>query len=78
MTTKSVTTKKRIIQFINYKEISVAMFIRETGLKRGILDANKLESSISDIFVAKIIVTYPELNIKWLLFDENKVSFEII
>lgn len=77
MAIKNETTKKRIIQFVNYKEISVAEFIRNVGLKRGVLDSDKLESSISDVFVAKIIATFPELDLKWLLLGEGNMFSSI-
>ena len=73
MAIKSVTTKRRVIQFIEYKEISIAMFLRETGLKRGFLDSDKLESSTSDVFITKIIAEYPEISLKWLVFGEGNM-----
>lgn len=73
MAKKYVSTKKRIIQFVNYKEISVSMFIRNVGLKRGFLDSDKLESSISDVFIAKIIAAHPELSLEWLLLGKGEM-----
>ncbi len=64
---KIATTKQRILQFIDYQGISKQFFFNMTGLKRGLLDADKLDSSISDIYLAKILATYPELNPEWLL-----------
>lgn len=64
---KIATSKERIIQFIEYKGISKQHFFRETGLKRGFLDADKLQTSIPDVFIAIIIAKYPELNIEWLI-----------
>ena len=64
---KIATTKKRILQFIDYQGISKQYFFGETGLKRGLLDADKLDSSISDIYLAKILATYPRLSPEWLL-----------
>ena len=64
---KIATTKERILQFIDYQGISKQFFFRETGLKRGLLDADKLDSSISDIYLAKILATYPQLSPEWLL-----------
>ncbi len=62
-----VTTKRRIIQYIDYKCISVKIFLSETGIKRGFLDSDKLESSVSDIFLSIIIERYPEINLEWLI-----------
>ncbi len=64
---KIATTKQRILQFIDYKCISKQKFFSETGLKRGFLDADKLETSIPDTFIAIIIAIYPEINIEWLI-----------
>ena len=65
------TTKQRILEFIDYQGISKQFFFRETGLKRGLLDADKIDSSISDIYLAKILATYPELNPEWLLTGQG-------
>ena len=64
---KIATTKERILQYIDYKGISKQTFFKETGLKRGFLDADKLHTSIPDTFIATIIATYPEINLNWLL-----------
>lgn len=61
------TTKQRILQFIEYQGVSKQYFFERTGLKRGLLDADKLDSSISDIYLAKILARYPEINPEWLL-----------
>lgn len=76
------TTKERILQFIEYKGISKQTFFKETGLKRGFLDADKLQTSIPDTFIATIIATYPEIDPLWLLLGkgsmlkEKKVVFQ--
>ncbi len=70
---KIATTKERILQFIDYQGISKQYFFRETGLKRGLLDADKLDSSISDIYLAKILATYPRLNPEWLLTGNGEM-----
>lgn len=64
---KIATTKERILQYIDYKCISKQTFFKETGLKRGFLDADKLHTSIPDTFIATIIATYPEVNLEWLI-----------
>jgi hypothetical protein len=64
---KIATTKERILQFIEHKQISKQKFFNQTGLKRGILDGDKLKTSIPDTFIAIIIATYEELSPEWLL-----------
>ena len=66
-------TKRRILQFIDYKGIGITKFFKETGIKRGFLDTDKLDSSVSDMFLAKIIAVFPELNIEWLLTGEGEM-----
>jgi len=70
---KIATTKERILQFIDYKGISKQKFFVETGLKRGFLDADKLFTSIPDIFIATIIAKYPEINLEWLLTGNGEM-----
>lgn len=64
---KIATTKERILEYIDYKGISKQVFFKETGLKRGFLDADKLHTSIPDTFIATIIAKYPEIDLSWLL-----------
>ena len=64
-------TKRRILQFIEYKGIGITNFFKKTGIKSGFLDTDKLDSSVSDMFLAKIIAVFPELNIEWLLTGEG-------
>jgi len=70
---KIATTKERILQFIEFKGITKSSFLKETGLKRGVLDADKITSSISDIFITRIIATYPEINLSWLMMGEGEM-----
>lgn len=72
-TKKIATTKERILQFVDYMKISKQLFYSETGLKRGVLDGDKLKSSIPDTFIASIIARYPELNVIWLLTGEGEM-----
>ena len=67
ITMKIATTKERILEYIDYKGISKQVFFKETGLKRGFLDADKLHTSIPDTFIAIIIAKYPEIALNWLL-----------
>lgn len=61
------STKERLLQFIEYKDIKLTDFFKNTGIKRGFLDSDKLKSVVSDIFIAKIIATYPDVNLEWLI-----------
>jgi hypothetical protein len=70
------TTKERIIQFIDFKGISITNFLKETGIKRGFLDTDKLKSSVSDVFLTMIIETYLELNLEWLITGKGEMLRE--
>lgn len=70
---KIATTKQRILQYIDFKRISKQAFFKETGLKRGFLDADKLETSIPDTFIATIIAVYPEISLTWLLTGQGEM-----
>jgi len=73
---KIATTKERILQFIDYKQISKQKFFEQTKLKRGFLDGDKLSSSIPDTFLAIIIATYPELQLEWLITGKGDMVKE--
>lgn len=62
-----LTTKDRILQFIDFKGISKSTFLTETNIKRGFLDKDKLGASVSDLLLEKIINTYPEIDLLWLI-----------
>jgi hypothetical protein len=69
----SETTKHRIIKYLNYRKISVTSFLKTTGIKRGFLDSDKLEATVSDVFLTKIIANYNEINLTWLITGEGEM-----
>ena len=72
-------TKERIKQFIDYKGITLKFFFEKTGIKRGFLDKDKLNGTVSDEHFAKIIAIYPEANIEWFITGKGEiVATEII
>lgn len=68
-----LTTKDRVLQFIEYKGISKTTFLNETEIKRGFLDKDKLSASVSDILLEKIIYTYPEIDLFWLITGKGSM-----
>lgn len=62
-----MTTKERILQFIEYCNTTKTLFMKRVGLRRGFLDENKLHCTVSDIQLAAIVGAYPELSIEWLV-----------
>lgn len=67
------TTKQRILQYIEYKGIDRKVFFQNTGIKRGLLDADKLQATVSDVYIAKILATYPDINPDWLLTGQGSM-----
>ncbi len=61
------TTKSRILQLLKHKGISKSDFFSKTSIKRGFLDGDKLDGSVSDFHLANIIAAFPDVNINWLL-----------
>lgn len=68
-----LTTKDRVLQFIEHKGISKSVFLSETCIKRGFLDKDKLSASVSDILLEKIIKTYPEIDLIWLITGKGNM-----
>ena len=60
-------TKERILKFIEIKNITPAIFFKQTGIKRGFLDSDKLNQAVSDRHFAMIIAAYPDVNLYWLI-----------
>lgn len=69
-----VTTKDRILEFINSKGISKTTFLEQTNIKRGFLDKDKMKASVSDLFLAKILSIYPDVNLEWLITGEGEMT----
>lgn len=66
-------TKHRILQYIESKGIAKSIFYEKTGIKRGLLDKDKMDSTVSDVFIAKILATYPDINPLWLITGEGEM-----
>lgn len=69
------STKCRLLKYLDYKGISRAEFYEKTEIKRGLLDKDKLDATISDVFLAKIIAVFKDLNIKWLITGKGEMLF---
>ena len=64
-------TKDRILQYLKIKNISKPQFYSDLGIKRGLLDADKMNATVTDVIIAKIIVAYTDINPVWLLTGEG-------
>lgn len=67
------TTKERILHYIECKNIPKSKFYNDLGIKRGLLDSDKLKASVTDVVIAKILAIYKDLNINWLLTGEGNM-----
>ncbi|MFJ1474041.1 hypothetical protein ACILE9_07220 [Capnocytophaga cynodegmi] len=65
-----MTTKEKILKYIDYKGISKRDFYRQTGLSNGFLDSGK---HIGSDNIKIIISAYPEINIEWLVMDNGEM-----
>ncbi|MDR0295180.1 MAG: hypothetical protein LBH91_03180 [Prevotellaceae bacterium] len=65
-----MNTRDRILQFVEYKNISKNKFYRETGLSNGFLDKNNNPGTDK---IEQIIYAYPELSTEWLITGEGKM-----
>lgn len=74
MTKIIATSKERLIKYLDYKGVKMVDFFKNSGIKRGFLDTDKLKSTISDVFLAKIIAFFPDLNVKWLITGEGEME----
>lgn len=70
-TTILVNTKVRILQYLEYKGISKPQFYADVEIKRGLLDSDKMNSTVTDTVVAKILVAYKDIAPMWLLTGEG-------
>lgn len=60
-------TKARILQYLEYKGISKPQFYTDVDIKRGLLDSDKMNATVTDVIIAKILVAYTDVDPLWLL-----------
>jgi len=65
------TVKERLIFFLSYKKIGQNRFEKESGISNGYI--SHLKSSIGSDVLTKIINTYNDLNIVWLLTGNGEM-----
>lgn len=68
------TTKERLLQFLEYKGVDRSTFYEKTGIKRGLLDSDKLDGALADHYIAKIIASFDDINIYWLITGEGEMT----
>jgi uncharacterized small protein (DUF1192 family) len=67
MTNKLATTKLRLSYYLKNKGIKIQNFLSSTGIKRGFLDSDKMEISVTDENLAKIFACYDDISPIWLI-----------
>lgn len=68
------TIKDRILYFAEKEEVSKQEFFRKTDLKYSNFTGKSKESDLNSQSVAKILLTYRELNPMWLLVGEGEMK----
>jgi len=65
-----MSINNKLIQFVDYLNISQRRFTTECGISEGIL---RNSNSIGIESLQKVKSKYPKLNIDWLLFDKGNM-----
>lgn len=65
-----MTTKEKIIQYLETKGVSKRDFYKKTGLSNGFLDSGK---HIGSDNLRVIVDNYPDLNLEWLVMDKGEM-----
>lgn len=65
-----MSSKKKILQYIDYKKITVYEFEKITGLSHGILRSG---SDFGADKLKQIRDNLPDLNMNWLIYDEGNM-----
>jgi len=65
-----MNVNKKILQYLEYKEISQRKFTATCRLSEGVLRGGK---NIGSGYLLVIKQNYPDLNMNWLLFDEGNM-----
>ncbi len=73
MSEKNSKTKRRLLEYLESKGISKVEFMRETGIKRGFLDTDKLDSTVTDYYINLIIKVYNDLSLEWLITGKGEM-----
>lgn len=63
------SVKQRLIEFIKYKDLSQRKFEQLVGLSNGFV--NNISKGIGADKMLKILSVFPELNQRWLLYNEG-------
>lgn len=59
--------KERILQFINYKNVSIRKFSEKIDINPSNFGKSNLKSDLSSQVLSKILIIFPEISAEWLL-----------
>lgn len=65
----NATLRKRLMQYIDFKDMDVTNFETRIGLDNGFI--KKMSGNINPFIIKKILYYYPEINKSWLLYGEG-------
>lgn len=71
MATLIETSKERLVKYLDNKGISSAKFYEDTGLKRGLIDKDKLHQQLTSDRIAIIVACYEDVSIDWLITGQG-------
>lgn len=66
-----MSVKQRLIEFINYKQMSKRAFALKIGASPSFV--NNISKSIGGDYMKKILDTFPELNREWLIYGDGEM-----
>ncbi len=67
------TVRKRVIYFADIKGGGRAVFMKRTGLKKGIFDPKDIERAMGSDKISNILDSYPDVNAEWLLTGNGEM-----
>lgn len=76
MATLIETSKERLVKYLDNKGISSAKFYEDTGLKRGLIDKDKLHQQLTSDRIATIVACYEDVSIDWLITGQGDMFRE--
>lgn len=65
--------EQELYNLLKVKILNLKKFLEKTGLKKGFVDKSHINSSASDIYLSKILESYPEINAEWLLTGKGEM-----
>lgn len=68
-----MTTKERILQLADDNGLMKTSLLKKCGLRRGFLDTDKMDGSVTDKQLAAILAALPNVNLEWLVTGDGQM-----